>query len=70
MCDSEIKCEKMSGEVKRGDVKMANSIAEQDEEDGELPTLTAICFVGQELSQNSKLTQDAKTFGYKILHTE
>ena len=53
----------MSKDVKRGEVKMT---ADGDE-DCDLPTLTAICFVGQKLRENSKLTVDAQTFGYKIL---
>ena len=61
-----LKCEKMSKDVQRGDIKMATAM-EQDEEDGDLPVLTAICFVGQNLRDNSKLTGDAQTFGYKIL---
>ena len=56
----------MSTEVKRGDVRMS-ATNEQSEEDGDLPVLTAICFIGQKFLENSKLTEDAKTFGFKIL---
>ena len=54
---------KMSKDVKRGEVKMTADV----DDDCDLPTLTAICFVGQKLRENSKLTVDAQTFGYKIL---
>ena len=53
----------MSKDVKRGDIKMTAD----EEDDCDLPILTAICFVGQNLRENSKLTSDAQTFGYKIL---
>ena len=52
----------MSEDVKRGAVKMAI-----DEKVGCVPVLTAICFVGQTLQEDSKLVSDAQTFRYKIL---
>ena len=59
----------MSKDVKRGDVGMA-AATEQAEDDGDMPILTAICFIGQKFLGNSKLTEDAKTFGFKILFAE
>jgi hypothetical protein len=56
----------MSKDVKRGDVGMA-AVIKQTEDDGDMPILTAICFIGQKFLGNSKLTEDAKTFGFKIL---
>jgi hypothetical protein len=53
----------MSKDVKRGDV----GIAAATEDEGDMPILTAICFIGQKFLGNSKLTEDAKTFGFKIL---
>ena len=52
----------MSEDVKRGAVKMAI-----DEKVGCVPVLTAICFVGQTLQEDSKLVSDAQKFRYKIL---
>ena len=39
-------------------------------DEGDMPILTAICFIGQKFLGNSKLTEDAKTFGFKILFAE
>ena len=63
------KWKKMSKDVKRGAVGMAVA-TEQTEDDGDMPILTAICFIGQKFLGNSKLTEDAKTFGFKILFAE
>ena len=59
----------MSKDVKRGDVEMA-AVTKQTEDDGDIPVLTAICFIGQKFLGNSKLTEDAKTFGFKIFFAE
>lgn len=46
------------------------AVTKQTEDDGDIPVLTAICFIGQKFLGNSKLTEDAKTFGFKILFAE
>ena len=43
------------------------SATEQIEDDGDMPILTVICFIGHKFIANPKLVEDAETFGLKIL---
>ena len=52
--------------IKRGDVATP-AMNLVDDEDQDMPILTAICIVGPNLRQNEKLVRDANSFGHKLL---
>ena len=56
----------MAKEVKRGDIRVASTHTQNEDDDEEMVNLTTICIVGNALRYDQDLIKDAGSFGIKV----